>query len=109
MKKIFLAIIVLGWGIASVKAQSAPATTGKAATPAMETVKMQASVEVPDAAKKQFATEYPNVKDAKWERNGNDFAAVFNDNGNNKRIIYSADGKMVMSYISQPVSSTLPA
>ena len=73
MKKIAL-LLILGLGVSQVLAQKLKET------------------EVPQNVKSAFAKAYPKVKDVKWDKEGADYEASFDENNADASVLLNADG-----------------
>jgi uncharacterized membrane protein YkoI len=51
-------------------------------------------IELPDTVKTAFAKKYKTVKKVDWEKEGEDYEAEFEYNGNEMEVLYAADGKL---------------
>jgi hypothetical protein len=51
-------------------------------------------IELPDTVKNAFAKKYKTVKKVDWEKEGEDYEAEFEYNGNELSVLYAADGKL---------------
>lgn len=67
------------------------------------------STEVPDPVKKAFKVEKTDVKDVKWEKEGDYFAAEFKENGVEKEVVYDAKGNVVSNETGMDTGSLMPS
>lgn len=63
------------------------------------------ALEVPEAAKSAFANQYPGATALEWEKEGNNYEVEFKDNEENKSLLYTADGELVLIKTEIPMDA----
>jgi|SRR4030095_9887163 Putative beta-lactamase-inhibitor-like, PepSY-like len=63
------------------------------------------SSDVPSAVKDKFASMYPNVTSAKWEKENGKYEAEFKERGVETSILFEANGTYTQTEVEIPVSS----
>ncbi len=61
--------------------------------------------DVPSEVKAKFSTMYPQVSNAKWEKENGKYEAEFKENGTETSVLFEANGTHVQTEVEIPVSS----